>query len=185
VPESAKNDELNAITLYLGAILKQVDSSLLEEWERIRNPIQVNESAKETKAPALPSLEDITSNKKAFTILVRNEVFRLQKAISARKYEAALEMLIPNPETNWSPKTLETTLAPYYEDHKKINLDATGRNPKNLTIKIDPEKQVWHLHLILVDPDEHNDWAITLNLKLVDSRQQLRPMMELLTIGPI
>jgi hypothetical protein len=189
VPENAKNDELNAITLYMGAILKQVDSSLLEEWEKIRNQALSNLTAlTDAKAPPLPSLEDITRDQKAFTILVRNETFRFLKALSTKKYEAALEILIPqteNPERKWSPKDLETALMPYYTDHTKISIDAAARNPKNLTITIDSERQEWQLHLVLVDPDGHNDWAVLLSLKLERSRVELRPMMELIGIAPI
>ena len=38
VPDAAKNDTLREIELYLGAMVRQVDSSLLDEWRRMQDP---------------------------------------------------------------------------------------------------------------------------------------------------
>ena len=38
VPDAAKNDAVREMELYLGAMIRQVDSSLLEEWERMNDP---------------------------------------------------------------------------------------------------------------------------------------------------
>ena len=38
VPEEAKTEELADLIEWLGEIVRQVDSSLLDEWERLRNP---------------------------------------------------------------------------------------------------------------------------------------------------
>ncbi len=38
VPDSAKNDAVREMELYLGTMIRQVDSSLLDEWEKMRDP---------------------------------------------------------------------------------------------------------------------------------------------------
>src|SRR5206468_7239547 len=38
VPDGAKTDAVREMELYLGLMIRQVDSSLLEEWERMRAP---------------------------------------------------------------------------------------------------------------------------------------------------
>jgi hypothetical protein len=38
IPEDAKTDELIDLTEWLGELVRQVDSSLLDEWEALRNP---------------------------------------------------------------------------------------------------------------------------------------------------
>jgi ABC-type lipoprotein export system ATPase subunit len=38
VPDSAKNETLREMELYLSTMLRQIDSSLLEEWEKMRDP---------------------------------------------------------------------------------------------------------------------------------------------------
>src|SRR5580693_3174441 len=38
VPDGAKTDEVGEMELYLRTLLRQVDSSLADEWERMRDP---------------------------------------------------------------------------------------------------------------------------------------------------
>ena len=38
VPDAAKNDAVREMELYLGTMIRQVDSSLLDEWEKMRDP---------------------------------------------------------------------------------------------------------------------------------------------------
>ena len=38
VPDAAKNDTVREMELYLGTMIRQVDSSLLDEWEKMRDP---------------------------------------------------------------------------------------------------------------------------------------------------
>jgi len=38
VPDGVKNDEAIELELYLRELLSQVDSSLADEWERMRDP---------------------------------------------------------------------------------------------------------------------------------------------------
>ena len=38
VPDEAKTEELLDLIEWLGELVRQVDSSLLDEWERLRNP---------------------------------------------------------------------------------------------------------------------------------------------------
>src|SRR5208282_3485529 len=38
VPDQAKTDPVREMELYLGTMLRQVDSSLLDEWEKLRDP---------------------------------------------------------------------------------------------------------------------------------------------------
>jgi superfamily II RNA helicase len=38
VPDAAKNDQVREMELYLGSMIRQVDSSLLDEWEKMRDP---------------------------------------------------------------------------------------------------------------------------------------------------
>ena len=38
VPEDARTEELIDLIEWLGELVRQVDSSLIDEWERLRNP---------------------------------------------------------------------------------------------------------------------------------------------------
>src|SRR5690606_37705734 len=52
VPESAKTDELHDLVEWLGELVRQVDSSLLEEWEELSHPAA--EAGDEPVVPPAP-----------------------------------------------------------------------------------------------------------------------------------
>lgn len=102
VPETAKNDQLREMELYLGTMIRAVDSSLLEEWEQMRDPDYERrvaaERAKiagaELKPPgAEEAAADLTRDPKAFTAAIRNRIFIFLRALANREFEAAVEAL--------------------------------------------------------------------------------------------
>ena len=92
VPSAAKNEALHEIEIFLSTTIRQVDSSLLDEWERMRDPNWVAAEVQEAK-PARVAPEDITTNKRNFTNLIRTELFSILRGLAARDFEAALENL--------------------------------------------------------------------------------------------
>src|SRR6516225_9353824 len=66
VPEEARTEELTDLIEWLGELVRQVDSSLIDEWERLRNP------ADEGAAPIDEPPPAVTGNQRAFRVLVRN-----------------------------------------------------------------------------------------------------------------
>ena len=73
VPDAAKNDAVREMELYLGTMIRQVDSSLLEEWERLNDPNYrpPGDEAPEVRPPGWEEAErDITRDAvKSFTAL--------------------------------------------------------------------------------------------------------------------
>src|SRR5204863_5820773 len=51
VPEDARDEELADIIEWLGELVRQVDSSLLDEWERLRNPADEVPAARPGEQP--------------------------------------------------------------------------------------------------------------------------------------
>ncbi len=101
VPDSAKNDTIREMETYLGALLRQVDSSLLEEWERMNDPNYRPPSADEAEVrPAgwEEAAKDITRNADAFTALVRTFIFTFLRALAGGDYDGALLSLGTTPE---------------------------------------------------------------------------------------
>jgi superfamily II RNA helicase len=102
VPETAKNDQLREMELYLGTMIRAVDSSLLDEWEQMRDPDYERrvaaERAKiagvELKPPgAEEAAADLTRDPKAFTAAIRNRIFTFLRALANREFEAAVQAL--------------------------------------------------------------------------------------------
>ncbi len=94
VPDTAKNDQLREMEIYLGTMIRQVDSSLLDEWEKMRDPNYQRAEAKEIRPPgAEEAAADITRDVKAFTATIRNRIFTFLRGLVMEDYEAALANL--------------------------------------------------------------------------------------------
>jgi superfamily II RNA helicase len=98
VPDDAKTEEVVEMELYFRELIRGIDSSLLEEWERMRNPDFVAAELAADK-PARPSNFDITRDVSAFQRLVRTAILGFLQDIASRDYEAAANRLGPTAET--------------------------------------------------------------------------------------
>jgi superfamily II RNA helicase len=98
VPDSAKNDQVREMELYLGTMIRQVDSSLLDEWEKMRDPNYRPGETKEVRPPgAEEAAQDITRDTKAFIAAIRNRIFTFLRGLVIEDYEAALVNLVSKP----------------------------------------------------------------------------------------
>src|ERR1700758_1054713 len=79
VPDEAKTEDLTDLIEWLGELVRQVDSSLIDEWERLSHPDP--ESAEIEAAP-----KSVTWNTRAFRIIVRNALFRRVMLAALRGY---------------------------------------------------------------------------------------------------
>jgi hypothetical protein len=101
VPDGVKNDQVREMELYLQTLLRAVDSSLEEEWERMRSPAYQPPVAEagggaDLRPPgADAALADITRDAKAFTALVRTRIFTFLRAWAIGDAAAALASLDP------------------------------------------------------------------------------------------
>jgi hypothetical protein len=189
VPSTAKTDEVYEIEFYLKTLVRHVDSSLLDEWEKMRDPnwkpkvSQEKESAEHTLARE-PSIFD---SPKKLEILIRNEVFKVIRALTTRDFEEALSLIAP---TEWSIDRFQKTLQEYLDTgHSRICTDTKARFPKNTVITQiqDPETQRHFLNVqqVLVDPEGHNDWIAEFLIDLEKSRSEEKLALTLKQIAPI
>src|SRR3954464_14186611 len=79
VPEDARTEELTDLIEWLGELVRQVDSSLLDEWERLRDPT--------VAAPIDERPPAVSRNVRAFRVLVRNALFRRVELAALRRYD--------------------------------------------------------------------------------------------------
>ena len=77
VPEWVKTDEFDDLVEWLGETVRQIDSSLLDEWEALTDPESVERAAAAAAAgEALAPPRPITGNERAFRVMVRNAMFQ-------------------------------------------------------------------------------------------------------------
>jgi superfamily II RNA helicase len=94
VPDMAKTDPVREMELYLITMIRQVDSSLLDEWEKMRDPNYQRTETKEVRPPGAEEAEkDITRDTRAFTAAIRNRIFTFLRGLVNQDYESALASL--------------------------------------------------------------------------------------------
>jgi hypothetical protein len=181
VPDRVKTDDLDDIEIFLSAIVRQVDSSLLEEWERMRDPSRmVSDKVDRDPTREVPDEIDITSDNRAFVALVRNEIFSLVRALARKNYEAAAQVVEASGE-DWTLRRFEEALAPFWEEHAEIRTDPAARSPEHTQIRQWP--YVWEFSQILVDESGEGDWVVEGVIDLEKSRAANKPALSIRRIG--
>ena len=194
VPDGYKTDEVRELETYLGALIRQVDSSLLDEWERMKNPDFVATDAQELKPPgAEEAAKDITRDARAFTLLLRNRIFTFLANLDTGRLDAALQELsgegeaaaIPTDSDNlpWSAQRLAERLDAYRAEHERYRLDAEGRNSRHTRIETAPG--AWKVEQILQDRHDLNDWSLRFSVDLGASRVAGAPVLKLEGFGDL
>ncbi len=174
VPDAVKTDEVREMETYLITMIRQVDSSLLNEWEKMKNPeYQTVEKAEMRPPGAEEALRDITRDKKAFTALIRTRIFTLLRALANGDFEEALATLTTTdrPESEpWTVEQLSESLNAYYVDHQRIFLDPNSRNIRHTHVKPSEDNTHWIVQQVLIDPEEKNDWMLEFTVDLAQSK---------------
>ena len=174
VPDEAKTEELIDLVEWLGELVRQVDSSLLDEWERLRGGIDgvAAEALVDERPPA------VTRNIRAFRVLVRNALFRRVELAALRRWD---ELGALDAEAGWGADDWETALEPYFDEHTDIGTGPDARGPALLMIEQGRDR--WTVRQILDDPAGHHDWAITAEVDLAESDELGAAAVRVLTVS--
>ena len=160
VPEDARDDELDDLVHWLGELVRQVDSSLVDEWADLVAPVDAE--GQPVVPPAPPS---IVANRRAFTVLVRNALWRRVQLAALERDE---ELAALDANVDWP-----TVLDDYYDDHDEIGVDAAARSPQYCRIDESRERDgYWDVEQTLVDPEGDHDWRIRAEVDLAASADE-------------
>ncbi len=172
VPDQSKTEEVERIIEYFGEMLRGIDSSLLDEWERLRDPAGLEARLRDAQAKnareeaARIENERQLREKRSARIAVTNEVFRGIRKLANRDYAGAAEIL------GMDARLLEEQGKLYFSDHSAIILDTRARSAQYLFCE-ETSVGEWRVELTLQDPDEHNDWMV-LAFSRSDEKNRLR-----------
>jgi superfamily II RNA helicase len=192
VPEDAKTDEVFDLTEWLGETVRQVDSSLLDEWDQLRHPDDVVAVAEGTAVPlagraaaltgptgtAEGEAVGVTANPRAFRVMVRNEAFRWVELLGRHAYGELVER---EGSGGWTADGLAEALAPYWDEHDGIGIDAAARSGD--LVRLDQEADPWTVRQTLADPAGHHDWVVTARVRPEASDDQSRAVLDLVAVG--
>jgi hypothetical protein len=131
VPDGVKTDMVRETELYLRDMLRGIDSSLLDEWEKMRDgnyrPSAGGEGVRPPKPEEPP---DITRDAKAFTAAIRTRVFAFLRAWSIGDDRAALGAIDSPNDGNgeaWTTARLRAARESYRVEHASLRRVAGGR----------------------------------------------------------
>ncbi|MCC7373309.1 MAG: DUF3516 domain-containing protein [Verrucomicrobiales bacterium] len=201
VPDAAKTPTVREMVAYLEQMIRAVDSSLLEEWERMRNPSWAPDPASSAGVALRPpgadeAAQDFTRDVPVFTAAVRAKVFAFLRALSHGEFEEALALVTAAPAgsaevtagpleeaaSEWSAAKLGEAWERYLVGHTALRLDPEARNARHTRVVVEENKKGWRIEQIMVDPEGLNDWMVELRVDLDVSRQRHEPVMQLLGI---
>ncbi len=161
VPETLRTEELTDLTEWLGELVRQVDSSLLDEWERLTSP------SPEAHAP-VSRLDDrpapVTANLRAFRVLVRNALFRRVELAALRRSYDLGEL---DAAAGWDAAHWAEALEAYFAEHTDIGTGPDARGPAFLIVEEAPVR--WNVRQIFDDPAGDHDWGISAEVDLAAS----------------
>jgi len=163
VPDTMKTEELTDLIEWLGEVVRQTDSSLLDEWEQLSHPDDPDMIVTEVVA-AQP--KPITANERAFRVLVRNAMFRRVELAARRRWTELEELSGEEPAgaTGMNAEDWQDAVEDYFEEHDSIGTGPDARGPQMLLIEKRPD--VWLVQQIVDDPAGDHDWRIIAEVDL-------------------
>ncbi|MDK7179417.1 DEAD/DEAH box helicase [Corynebacterium riegelii] len=159
IPDAYMNDELEDITVWLGEMIRQVDSSLIDEWAHMADedsPIS-REALDRELAFGVEDPNALTANRRAFTIMVRNFFFRLTELFAYEKEDqlaTMLDYLDPADSVDW-PAAMDD----YFDEYDDLDLGADARGPDYFRLG-DTTTRTWRVTQIIKDPEGDNAFQL-------------------------
>ena len=180
IPDEAKTDDLLDLIEWLGELVRQVDSSLLDEWDELVNPGEIVEGG-----PVLPPAPPgVTTNARAFRVLVRNELFRRVQLAALEKWDELGEL---DAASGFDADRWADSLDPYFDEYDPdsrggaIGVDADARGSAMLSITEGPTE--WLARQTFADPAGDHDWGISATVDLAESNEQGVAVIRIVAVG--
>ena len=182
VPANSKTEALLELEDWLGTLVRGVDASLLDEWERLRLASEAGPS--ELAAPTAevePQVRDVTRDVRGFTVMVRNAAFRLVQLLSRRRYDEVATSVRGPDGRAWTGEAIAAQMAPFWDEHTALDASPAARAPD--LVAIEHDEAAWIVRQTLLDVDEARTFVLRLRVLLESSRDEGAPVLELVEIG--
>ena len=169
VPTNLKTPEIEEAEEFFGEIIRNTDSSILDEWQKLRNPEAVPAKPEPKPGREIP----YTRNKAELLKATRSVIFEFIKSLAQGRCDHALSLVI----SEVSAAQLLESVASFEEARGSLRLDPEARNRKHTRIEELPEKGIWVIQQSLVDHDETNDHLASFHLDLAASDREKKPVI--------
>jgi hypothetical protein len=173
IPDDAKTEELLDVIEWLGELVRQVDSSLVDEWESMINPVD------KAGAPVLPPPPpSVVTNLRAFRVLVRNELFRRVQLAALEDWAALGEL---DAASGWGADEWADAMDDYFDQHGSLGTGGDARGPSMIMVTEAPQQ--WSVRQIFDDPAGDHDWGISATVDLAESAEQGIAVVRVTSVG--
>ncbi|WP_445347160.1 DEAD/DEAH box helicase [Corynebacterium marquesiae] len=173
IPDEYNTPELEDIVVWLGELIRQVDSSLVDEWAQMAgedSPIDQDTVDREL-AFGVEDPTALTANRRAFTIMVRNYMFRLVQLFALEKEKRLAELLDYLDEV----PDFGAILDDYFDEYDDIDSGPEARGPEFFRLG-DTDSRAWSVRQIIKDPDGDHayQFVATVDLDASDEAGEVR-----------
>jgi superfamily II DNA/RNA helicase len=176
VPDSVHTEAFTDLIEWLGALVRQTDSSLLDEWEQLTAGGGTGVTATvEVVRPV-----SLTGNVRAFTVLVRNAMFRRVELAALRRYGQLGEL---DSAAGFDGPTWAAAMEPYFDEYDRVGTGPDARNPALLHVTRATAE--WRVRQVFDDPEGDRDWGITATVDLAASDEAGEPVVAVTDVGPL
>ena len=200
VPERFKSEPVREIENYFGEMLRRVDSSLLEEWERLSNPeflLKDGEEPELLPPGAEEAFQDITRNEKVFVHAIRTRILSFLSSVDRKNWSDALDPFVEDladgafladyTGRRWNEQVLLESFAAYQAEHGRFRMDGEGRAAR-FTVIAKEEAELeghWIVQQLLQDHNDLNDWVVEFRIDLAASKLAKTPVMGLWSVREV
>ena len=167
-------------------MMRQVDSSLLEEWERMRDPEYQplgrpgHDARQDLRPPGADEARGHHARTRAFTAAVRTRIFTFLREWDSRTTGV--------PPVGPGVPPLGPSVPPVAEfraEHGALRLDPEARNIRHTYVTASGDGQTWRVQQMLVDTEDHNDWVAEFEVDLAASREKQEAVVRIVRVGPV
>ncbi|MFD5600041.1 DEAD/DEAH box helicase [Leucobacter sp. NPDC058333] len=193
VPEQAKSPELEELIEWLGEVVRQVDSSLIDEWAELSNPdpeahrrarelLGLDANGADTAVALAPPTRSVLTNQRAFIVMLRNALFRRVQAAAFERYAELGEL---DSARGFGEQRWRDALADYFAEYDDIRVDGDARSAALLELDTSSAPEgFWRFRQVLLDPAGDHDWAIEGSVDLAESEAEGEPVIRVERVGP-
>jgi len=198
IPEDWKEESLQDIILWLGELVRQVDSSLLDEWEMLQQLNDALASAADPNGVGLGNNRilggDITQlrnnpadkqfllsqQKRAFMIMVRNAAFRRVELFARKDFESLVE---GEEAGGFSKGKWQNAAELYFDTYESVGISQDARNIS--LCRITENQRKWVVCQNILDPYGNCDFMIEAEIDLDESDELGYPAWRTLAVGQV
>ncbi len=168
LPAPLRTPAVQEMIGYFRALIARVDTSLLQEWEKLVHP----EEKDDAEGAARAAREyDLAQDVPALRARIRSEAAGLLRALSQRELTDAAERLRARPEGPWTAPALDEALSAYFAEFETIRFDPAARQG-HYTVIEEAGPRRWRVRQVLLD--ERDEGVFYLDLE-VDLTHDLNP----------